>query len=130
MLKHTHEDNPDKKELPKVVEMIRGFLKSVNAETGKAENRFNLLQLEQQLVTRDGDKLVSRLIRFAVKTSNDFSRICACKRRDVNSYTRVRLRSAVVDRVTTQSSWCSCSTTHCLWSNRRADLSYTRLIGR
>ena len=60
VLKHTHEDNPDKKDLPRVVEMIREFLKAVNAETGKAENRFNLLQLEQQLVTRDGDKLVRR----------------------------------------------------------------------
>ncbi|KIP07120.1 hypothetical protein PHLGIDRAFT_71560 [Phlebiopsis gigantea 11061_1 CR5-6] len=61
VLKHTHEDNPDKKELPKVVEMVRGFLRSVNAETGKAENRFNLLQLEQQLVTREGEKLDLRL---------------------------------------------------------------------
>ncbi|KAI0791960.1 CNH-domain-containing protein [Abortiporus biennis] len=55
--KHTPADNPDKVALPKAVEIIRNFLKAVNAETGKAENRFNLLQLDQQLVYRQGEEV-------------------------------------------------------------------------
>ena len=58
VLKHTPEDNPDKATLPKVVELVRGFLKAVNDETGKAENRFNLLQLDQQLVFRPNEQVV------------------------------------------------------------------------
>ena len=58
VLKYTPEDNPDKERLPEVINMIRGFLKAVNAETGKAENRFNLLQLDQQLVFRPGEEVV------------------------------------------------------------------------
>ncbi|TFK85670.1 CNH-domain-containing protein [Polyporus arcularius HHB13444] len=61
VLKHTSEDNPDKTVLPKVVEIVREFLKAVNAETGKAENRFNLLQLDQQLVFRPGEQVDLRL---------------------------------------------------------------------
>ena len=45
--------------LPKVIEIVREFLKAVNTETGKAENRFNLLQLDQQLVFRPGEQVVS-----------------------------------------------------------------------
>ena len=59
VLKHTPEDNPDKTALPKVIEIVREFLKAVNTETGKAENRFNLLQLDQQLVFRPGEQVVS-----------------------------------------------------------------------
>ena len=59
VLKHTPEDNPDKTTLPKAIEIVREFLKAVNAETGKAENRFNLLQLDQQLVFRQGEHVVS-----------------------------------------------------------------------
>ena len=58
VLKHTPEDNPDKQNLPKVVEVVREFLRAVNAETGKAENRFNLLQLDQQLVYRQNEFVV------------------------------------------------------------------------
>ncbi|KAI0079401.1 CNH-domain-containing protein [Panus rudis PR-1116 ss-1] len=61
VLKHTPADNPDKTAIPRVVEMIREFLKAVNAETGKAENRFNLLQLDQQLVFRPGEEVDLRL---------------------------------------------------------------------
>ncbi|KAH8093213.1 CNH-domain-containing protein [Cristinia sonorae] len=52
VLKHTSDDNPDKVALPKAVELVRSFLRSVNEATGKAENRFNLLQLDQQLIFR------------------------------------------------------------------------------
>ncbi|KAI1791833.1 CNH-domain-containing protein [Ganoderma leucocontextum] len=61
VLKHTPEDNPDKVALPKAIEIVREFLKAVNAETGKAENRFNLLQLDQQLVFRAGEQVDLRL---------------------------------------------------------------------
>ncbi|KAH9832563.1 CNH-domain-containing protein [Rhodofomes roseus] len=61
VLKHTPEDNPDKTVLPKVVEIVREFLKAVNNETGKAENRFNLLQLDQQLIFRPGEEVDLRL---------------------------------------------------------------------
>ncbi|KAI0339671.1 CNH-domain-containing protein [Trametopsis cervina] len=61
VLKHTPDSNPDKTVLPKVVEIVRGFLRAVNAETGKAENRFNLLQLDQQLVFRAGEQVDLRL---------------------------------------------------------------------
>lgn len=53
--KHTPADNPDKAAIPRAVEIVRNFLKAVNAETGKAENRFNLVQLDQQLVFRQGE---------------------------------------------------------------------------
>ena len=63
MLKHTPDDNPDKTTLPKAIEIVREFLKAVNTETGKAENRFNLLQLDQQLVFRPGEQVVRVLAR-------------------------------------------------------------------
>ncbi|KAI0832106.1 CNH-domain-containing protein [Trametes gibbosa] len=61
VLKHTPEESPDKTALPKAVVIVRDFLKAVNAETGKAENRFNLLQLDQQLVFRQGEQVDLRL---------------------------------------------------------------------
>jgi hypothetical protein len=59
VLKHTPDDNPDKTTLPQVVAMVRGFLERVNVETGKTENRFNLLELDQQLVFKQGEQVVS-----------------------------------------------------------------------
>ncbi|KAI1626743.1 rho guanine nucleotide exchange factor 4 [Exophiala viscosa] len=49
VLKYTKDDNPDKKDIPKAIGLIKDFLARVNAESGKAENHFNLLQLNQQL---------------------------------------------------------------------------------
>ena len=49
VLKFTHDDNPDKLDLPDAVKQIRSFLQRVNIESGKAENRFNLMQLSQNL---------------------------------------------------------------------------------
>ena len=59
MLKYTSPDNPDKTELPKVIAIVKDFLAKVNVESGKTENRFNLLQLDQQLVFRPGEEVVS-----------------------------------------------------------------------
>ena len=58
MLKQTPEESADKQEIPKVVTLIREFLAEVNLQTGRTENRFNLLQLEQQLVFRQGEQVV------------------------------------------------------------------------
>ena len=58
VLKHTPDDNPDKVALPKVIDLVKGFLERVNTETGKAENRFNLLQLSEQLTFRPGEHVV------------------------------------------------------------------------
>ena len=58
VLRHTPDDSPDKSALPKVVTIIRGFLSKVNEESGKTENRFNLMQLEQQLFFRPGEEVV------------------------------------------------------------------------
>jgi hypothetical protein len=57
-LKNTPEDNPDKKMLPKVIKLVKEFLDKVNYETGRSENRFNLAQLDQQLVFRNGEAVV------------------------------------------------------------------------
>ncbi|KAG1822209.1 CNH-domain-containing protein [Suillus variegatus] len=61
VLKHTPDDNPDKQTLAQVVIMVREFLGKVNVETGKTENRFNLLQLDQQLVYRPGEQVDLKL---------------------------------------------------------------------
>lgn len=58
-LKTTPDDNPDKVILPKVVKLVREFLAKVNVESGKSENRFNLAQLDQQLVFKNGEAVVS-----------------------------------------------------------------------
>ena len=58
MLKHTPEDHPDKLMLPKAIKSVREFLVKVNEESGKSENRFNLAQLDQQLVFKPGEALV------------------------------------------------------------------------
>ncbi|ODV90136.1 hypothetical protein CANCADRAFT_26059 [Tortispora caseinolytica NRRL Y-17796] len=55
ILKNTCADSPDQTNIPKAIEIVRGFLTRLNAETGKAENRFNLLQLNQSLVFRPGE---------------------------------------------------------------------------
>ena len=44
--------------IPKVIELVKGFLERVNTETGKAENRFKLLQLSEQLTFRPGEFVV------------------------------------------------------------------------
>jgi RhoGEF domain len=58
VLKQTPDESSDKHEIPKVVTLVREFLAEVNRETGRSENRFNLLQLEQQLLFRPGEQVV------------------------------------------------------------------------
>ncbi|KAL9086074.1 MAG: hypothetical protein Q9165_007286 [Trypethelium subeluteriae] len=59
--KSTKDDNPDKREIPKAVEGIRQWLSRVNAATGRAENHFNLMQLNQQLRFRPGEYIDLKL---------------------------------------------------------------------
>jgi hypothetical protein len=58
VLKQTPEESSDKQEIPKVVVFVREFLAEVSLQTGRTENRFNLLQLEQQLLFRPGEQVV------------------------------------------------------------------------
>lgn len=66
ILKHTPDDSPDKIMLPKVVAIVRDFLGKVNTESGKTENRFNLVQLDQQLIFRPGEEVVSGLSIYII----------------------------------------------------------------
>jgi hypothetical protein len=61
VLKHTPDDSPDKTTMPKVVAMVREFLAKVNTESGKTENRFNLMQLDGQLLFKPGEEVDLRL---------------------------------------------------------------------
>ncbi|KAG0196302.1 RHO1 GDP-GTP exchange protein 2 [Mortierella sp. GBA30] len=49
VLKYTPDDNPDKKALPEVINIIKDFLQKVNLESGKCENAFNLRQINKGL---------------------------------------------------------------------------------
>ncbi|KAF1840083.1 Rho1 guanine nucleotide exchange factor 1 [Cucurbitaria berberidis CBS 394.84] len=53
--KYTADDNPDKQDIPKVVAIIKETLSKVNIESGKAENHFNLMQLNKDLKFRPGE---------------------------------------------------------------------------
>lgn len=54
--KYTADDNPDTKDIPQAIAMIKEFLTKVNFESGKAENQFNLRQLSAQLKWAPGEK--------------------------------------------------------------------------
>ena len=49
VLKNTADGNPDKEDIPKAITQIREILNRVNEESGKAENHFNLMNLNAQL---------------------------------------------------------------------------------
>ncbi len=61
VLKYTRDDNPDKTDIPKVLTMIRDLLSRVNEESGKAENRFNLRRLHEQLKFRPNERVDLKL---------------------------------------------------------------------
>jgi len=61
VLKYTDDDSPDKTDIPKVLTKIRDLLSRVNAESGKAENRFNLRRLHEQLRFRPNDRMDLKL---------------------------------------------------------------------
>ncbi|KAJ5099467.1 Rho1 guanine nucleotide exchange factor 1 [Penicillium argentinense] len=55
VLKYTADDSPDKEDIPKAIALIKSFLSRVNTESGKAENHFNLVQLNASLKFNPGD---------------------------------------------------------------------------
>jgi hypothetical protein len=55
IVKYTADDNPDKEDIPKAIKMIKDTLSKVNVESGKAENHFNLMQLNRDLKFRPGE---------------------------------------------------------------------------
>ncbi|KAG4304085.1 hypothetical protein PORY_002449 [Pneumocystis oryctolagi] len=59
--KNTADDNPDKEDLMKAVKLVKEFLNKVNIESGRAENRFNLMQLNKQLVFKSGESVDLKL---------------------------------------------------------------------
>ena len=73
MLKHTPDDSPDKHVLEQVITLVKDFLGKVNTESGKTENRFNLVQLNQQLSFKPGEEVV-RLV-FIYLLSSRFPKL-------------------------------------------------------
>lgn len=61
VLKYTEDGDKDREDIPKVLVTIRDLLSRVNAESGKAENRFNLRRLHEQLRFRPQDKVDLKL---------------------------------------------------------------------
>lgn len=61
VLKYTEEGSSDKTDIPKVLTTIRDLLSRVNAESGKAENRFNLRRLHEQLRFRPNERVDLKL---------------------------------------------------------------------
>jgi len=61
ILKATADGNPDKENIPKAIEKIKEFLSKVNIESGKAENRYNLMQLHEDLKFRPGEHVDLKL---------------------------------------------------------------------
>ncbi|KAH8423462.1 putative Rho guanyl nucleotide exchange factor (Rom2) [Aspergillus melleus] len=84
--KNTAEDSPDKQDIPNAIKLIKEFLSRVNAESGRAENHFNLVQLNAALKFAPGDyvdlKLTEEnrqmLTKMAFKkTTSDTSEVTA-----------------------------------------------------
>jgi RHO1 GDP-GTP exchange protein 1/2 len=61
VLKYTDSSNQDSKDIPQAMKMIRDLLTRVNTESGKAENRFNLKQLHEQLRFRPNERVDLKL---------------------------------------------------------------------
>lgn len=61
VLKYTQPDNQDTEDIPKAMKMIRDLLSRVNAESGKAENRFVLKRLHENLRFRPNERVDLKL---------------------------------------------------------------------
>jgi len=61
ILKYTAEDNPDYIAIPKAIARVRSILSEVNIESGKSENRFNLMQLDAHLLWPQGEEVNLKL---------------------------------------------------------------------
>ena len=60
--KYTADENPDKADVKEAIEMIKKILGKVNLESGKAENHFNLMQLNHQLRWPPGEYVDLKLL--------------------------------------------------------------------
>jgi hypothetical protein len=76
------------------VKLVREFLTKVNIETGKSENRFNLAQLDQQLVFKNGEAVVRFYLPLSlllpIADSSLSYRTSDSETKSANSFTRVR----------------------------------------
>ncbi len=61
VLKYTEPGSKDLEDIPIAVQMIRDLLGVVNKESGRAENRFNLRQLHEQLRFRPNERVDLKL---------------------------------------------------------------------
>ncbi|CAG8553511.1 1494_t:CDS:10 [Dentiscutata erythropus] len=83
ILKQTPNGHPDKTSLPVVISLIKEFLSKVNTESGKSENRFNLQQLNDQLISNGSENIDLKLteegrqliFKGSLKKSNESSDI-------------------------------------------------------
>jgi hypothetical protein len=70
VLKYTPETHPDHRDLTEAITKIKAYLGRVNIESGKSENIFELAQLEQQLVFRPNETIVSSRWHPALEWAN------------------------------------------------------------
>ncbi|RIB24986.1 Dbl homology domain-containing protein [Gigaspora rosea] len=83
ILKQTPYGHPDSNSLPKVIILIKDFLSKVNSESGKSENRFNLQQLNDRLISSGSENIDLKLTeegrqlvyKGSLKKSNETSDI-------------------------------------------------------
>ncbi|CAG8631992.1 15715_t:CDS:2 [Gigaspora margarita] len=83
ILKQTSHGHPDKTSLPLVISLIKDFLSKVNSESGKSENRFNLQQLNDRLISSGSENIDLKLTeegrqliyKGSLKKSNETSDI-------------------------------------------------------
>jgi hypothetical protein len=61
VLKYTDPAGQDIHDIPQAITMIKALLNKVNAESGKAENRFNLKRLHEQLRFRPNERVDLKL---------------------------------------------------------------------
>ncbi|KAG8911710.1 RHO1 GDP-GTP exchange protein 2 [Tulasnella sp. 417] len=82
ILKYTTDHHPDKVFLADVVQILRKLLKRVNEESGKAEGRIKLLQLDQQLEFRKGEQVV-RAEPKLFEDGGKLTALCSCYVKDL-----------------------------------------------
>ncbi|KAF2672999.1 CNH-domain-containing protein [Microthyrium microscopicum] len=61
IMKNTPDEDPDKKNIPKAIALVKEFLGKVNEESGRAENAFTLMNLDRDLNWRQVEKMDLRL---------------------------------------------------------------------
>lgn len=77
ILKHTPDDHPDCKNIPKVMHLIGVFLERVNEESGKTENKYSLKLLEEKLSWKKGP-VVNQEIVSKKRTQKNISYFIPC----------------------------------------------------